>query len=665
MRQDRMTIPVNEGLARTRRRTLAGVTSRVLAVIAAAVVAGGTALPGVAVAEPEGDMSLANSPTLNLRTVGIDSTISLYGIEGQQTLSIPVQPGLVPTELVATLALPVNALGGTLEVSQDERIISRVPLPPDQAPITIPLAGARIVDNAVTVLLRSYLTLPEGYCVFDASNPLRLAGTEVRYTGQELAPATVADFLPPVLQRLTLAVPPNPSRAESDAAVRLATATVARYGPQRTEIDLISTDGALRPPVPLERQIVIREGEAPGVRLEGPNAVPALLVTGSPADLENQARLLSSDLSKLAVASSAVAGPLATAPQLPSDRTTIRKLGQPGVNATSLVNPRVTVPLDQTRIGRPVKDVRVHLQGSYTPLPEGLAGQVTVSVAGEMLARWATEPSGLIDRWIDVPERVLERYTNLDIAVDVAGNTGRCGEFQPITLTIDGESAVETTLAGPPAPAGFQSLPQALMPRVEVGIDEGLDNLRRAVRIVTGLQRLSGLPFDTVVVSPGDAIASAEPAIVVSPEGWNDDRIALPVTVDADGVITVESVDGSGNSSTLALDPEVGFGSLQTVYTGGRTVLVATSSNAPAELDRLLTWLDSDVNRWSGLTGNAVVSMPGREPIQLTTPAAEAPTAASADRTRLYLALGVGALALAVLGAALIVLRGRRSRGQQ
>ena len=69
--------------------------------VLAVVIAGGTALSGVAVAEPEGDMSLANSPTLSLRTVGIDSTISLYGIEGQQTLSIPVQPGLVPTELVA------------------------------------------------------------------------------------------------------------------------------------------------------------------------------------------------------------------------------------------------------------------------------------------------------------------------------------------------------------------------------------------------------------------------------------------------------------------------------------------------------------------------------------------------------------------------------------
>lgn len=662
MTQDRMRIRV----VLTQRNGLAHVASRLLPTVAAVVVAAGAALPGVALSEPESATSLADSPTLSLREVGINSTISLYGIEGQQTLSLPIQPGLTPTELVATLTLPVNALGGTLEVSQDERIISRVPLPPDQAPITIPLAGARIVDNAVTLLLRSYLTLPDGYCVFDASNPLRLVGTEVRFSGQELAPTTVADFLPPVLQRLTLAVRSNPSRAESDAAIHLATATVARYGPQRTVIDIISADGVLSPPAPLERQIVIREGDQPGLRLEGPNAVPALLLGGSPADLANQVRLLSSDLSELAVRSSAVAGPLAAVPQLPSDRTTIRKLGQPGVNATALVNPRVTVPLDQTRIGRSVSGVRVHLQGHYTPLPGGLAGQVTVSVAGETLARWATEPSGQIDRWIDVPERLLERYVNLDIAVDAAGNTGRCGEFQPITLTVDGESAVETKLASPPSPAGFQSLPQALMPRIEVGIDVGFDNLRRAIRIVTGLQRLSGLPFDTEVVSRGDAIASANPAIVVSSDGWNEDRIALPVMVDADGVITVENLDGTGTSSTLTLDPAVGFGSLQTLHTGGRTLLVATSSNAPAELDRLLTWLDSDVNRWSELTGDAVVSMPGREPIELTTPAAaESTAAASADRKNLYLAIGIGSLALVGLGATLIVLRGRRSRGER
>ena len=164
-------------------------------------------------------------------------------------------------------------------------------------------------------------------------------------------------------------------------------------------------------------------------------------------------------------------------------------------------------------------------------------------------------------------------------------------------------------------------------------------------------------------MSRGDAIASANPAIVVSPQGWDDESITLPVTVDADGVITVENVDGSGNSSTLALDPVVGFGSLQTLYTGGRTLLVATSSGAPAELDRLLIWLDSDVGRWSGLTGNVVVSMQGREPIQLTTTAAAADEVPGGDRRTLYLAIGAGALAVALLGAGLVVAR-RRSRDQ-
>lgn len=640
------------------------VTARMMPLLAAAIVVAGTALPGVAHAEPE-DPSLASSPTLNLRTLGADPTISLYGVQGAQTLTIPVPPGLVPAELTATVQMPVNARGGTLEVTQQDRTISRVPLPPDQAPITVPLAGARIVDNAVTVLLTDYLTLPDGYCVYDPTNPLRLVNVDVRYTGLERAPTAIADFVPPVLRKLTLFVPPKPSKPEADAAVRLATATVAQFGLQRPDVDVVATDGGALPlPQPLERQIVIREGDAPGLSLQGPNAVPALVISGSAGELTNQARLLSSDISKLAVRSKAVVGPLSRTPQLPGDLTTIRQLGQPGVNATSLVNPRVTIPLDQTRLGRSVHGVRVHLQGSYTPLPASIAGQVVVSIGGQTIARWATEASGSIDRWIDVPDRLLQRYTNLDVEVNAAGNTGRCGEFQPITLTIDGETPVESKLAKPPVPLGFQSLPQALMPRVEVGIDDGLDNLRRAVLILTGLQRLSARPFDTAVVSREDAIASPNPAVIVSADEWDDERITLPVAENADGVISVENVDGSGDSSTLTLDPRIGFGSLQTVYSGGRTVLVATSTDAPQELDRLLGWLDSDIGRWSGLSGNALVAIPGRDPVELTTQAALQPeAAATGDRKGLFLGISAGVVALTVLVGALIALRARRSRG--
>ncbi len=643
-------------------------TARPFSLIAAVLVVAVAPFSGVASAEPEGDTSLANSPSLSLRTLGGDPTIALYGVEGVQTVSIPVQPGLLPTELDSTALLPVNAVGGTVEVSQDDRVISRVPLPADRGRFAIPLVGARVVDNAVTVLVRSFLSLPDGYCVFDANNPLRLTDTEVRYAGQELAPATIADFLPPVLRKLTLFVPREPSPAESDAAVRLATATVARYGTQRTEVDIVEDDGAAVPaPQPLERQIIVREGGAPGLSLQGPNTVRALLISGAAGDLANQARLLSSELSRLAVQSAAVAGPLSAVPRLAGDRTTIRGLGQPGVNATAQVNPRVTIPLDQTRMGRSVRGVRVHLQGSYTPLPAAIAGRIVVSIGGEVLDQWAAEPSGVIDRWVDVPDRLLQRYTNLDVALNAAGNTGRCGEFQPITLNIDGESPVESAPADPPIPLGFQSLPQALMPRIEIGIGDGTSvafaDLRRAVLILTGLQRLSGLPFDTAVVSAAEATASTNPAIVVSADGWNDESVTLPVAVDSEGVITVENIDGTGGSTTLALDPLVGFGSLQTFYSGGRTLLVATSTDTPGELDRLLQWLDADATRWSGLQGNALIAVPGRDVIQLTTPEAVEPTAAAEDRGGRYLVIGGVVAALVVVGAAAMALRARRSRG--
>ncbi|MBN3512999.1 hypothetical protein JYB55_29640 [Mycolicibacterium septicum] len=636
-----------------------------LPLLAAAMIVAGTALPAVASAAPEDEISLVNSPTLNLRTLGANPDIALYGIQGSQTLTIPVPRGLIPAELVAMVQLPVNTRGGTLEVTQDQRVLSRVPLPPDQAPITVPLTGARVVENAVTVQLNSYLTMPDGYCAYDPTNPLRLMDSDVRFTGLEQPPTVIADFLPPVLSKLTLFVPPNPSQSESDAAIRIATAVVARYGLQRPSVDIVTTDGGpVASPQPLERQVIVREGEAPGLSLLGPNAVPALLISGPAGEVTNQARLLSSDISKLAVQSKAVVGPLSNTPQLPSDHTTIRQLGQPGVNATALVNPRVTVPLDQTRLGRAVHDVRVHLQGAYTPLPASIAGQVVVSIGGQTIDRWPTEANGRIDRWVDVPDWLLQRYTNVDIAIDAAGNTGRCGEFQPITLTIDGETPVESKLAKPPVPTGFQSLPQALMPRVEVGMDPGFANLSRAVQILTGLQRLSSRPFEAEVRSLADAVASPNPALLISADGWSDERIALPVAVNSDGLITVENVDGSGKSSTLTLDPKVGFGSLQTVYTGGRSVLIATSSGAPGELDRLLGWLGADVPRWSGLSGNAVLAMPGRVPFSLTTPAAHPESATATDHKSLRLWVGAGVVILAALGAGLVVLRGRRSRGQ-
>jgi hypothetical protein len=121
-------------------------------------------------------------------------------------------------------------------------------------------------------------------------------------------------------------------------------------------------------------------------------------------------------------------------------------------------------------------------------------------VGGETIDTWSVDDKHLIDRWVDVPDRLLQRYTTLGISLNVAGNTGRCGEFQPLTLTIDGASVVQSSEADPPVPAGLQSLPQAFMPRVLVGIGpDAFADTVRAAAIVVAMQRLSALPIDPAV----------------------------------------------------------------------------------------------------------------------------------------------------------------------
>ncbi len=601
--------------------------------------------------------------------MGFDPTLSFYGLQGTQSLTIPVPPGMVPSELRAVVEMPPDIRAGSIAAIQDNRTISRVELPgPDQSPIAIPLAGTEVRDNAVTVQLRVYLVAPEGFCAADPSIPLRLNNTTISFAGTELPPTTVADFLPPILQKLTLFLPRMPSQAESDAVVRLTAAVVAHYGKQYTDVTVAAlADSANTPPAPsqpLERQIVVREGPASGLTLRGAAGVPSLLISGPGNELANQSRLLSSNLSGLALSSKAVVGPLNNSAQLPPDWTTLRELGQPGVNATALANPIVTIGLDQTRVGRTAHNVRVHLRGSYTPLPSSLNGQVVVSVGADTVDRWAADPSGSIDRWVDVPDRVLLRYTNLGVAINAAGNTGRCGEFQPITLTIDGDSVVQTTAATPPVPRGFQSLPQALMPRVQVGIgpektDGAFADTVRAVAVLEGLQRLSALPIDTAVMPLQKAIDSVNPSVLISADSWDHPDITLPVASKGGGTLSVAAIDGDGAPATLTLAPGLLFGSLQTVFDGKRSLLIATSNGAPAQLDGLLTWLNTDPRHWSRLSGDAVIAPPGRDPLVVGAQPPRAEVAKGSDDSLVWW-VGAGIVAFVAIGSGLIFLRSRQ-----
>lgn len=568
--------------------------------------------------------AVIDSPTLSLADLGLPQNVAFYGGPQtfQTTLTFPVLRGLAPVALNATLQLPVNLQFGNLIVTQGDRMISRIDLPlAGQVPVVVPLAGAEVSDETASVTLVATMAPVGDYC-WDRDDSFQLMDGSIAFAGVEQIPATVAAFLPPALRQLTIALPQRPSQAESNTAVQLAAAAVSKYRGQNIGILVVplpeGADTLPDPSAPLARQIVVKEGPNPGLELVGAG-VPALRIRGQGSELASQAKLLTDSFASLALGPRVQAGALQLRTILAGGEATLAQLGQPQL-ASAALWPQVTIAIDQTRFGRAVRGVRLHLQGSYTPVPAAFGGEVKVTVGNETIARWPSEPGGVIDRWVEIPDRLLNRVTGVSVAVVTTGYHGRCGDYLPIQLEIGGSSLVQVSPANPPIPQGFQSVPQALMPRIQVGLGDAdtFTDTVRAVQIVAGLQKLSVVGLSTDVTTLKQASAGADPAILISADGWSDKSIRLPVTSEK-GQITLDVNDSDGKPTTLTLDPAVQFGSLQTVFDGKRALLVATSNGAAGQLDALLQWLSADPRRWPDLDGKAAVLVAGQLPVTVPT----------------------------------------------
>lgn len=634
------------------------------------------AAPANAPAAPGPGGALVDAPTLSWRDVGAAPTISFYGETSTTSVSFRVPFGVTPTAINATVDLPFAMRSGLLTVMQDDRLISKVGLPlGDLAPIVIPLPGVEVIDGRVSLEMTLTSLADDRYCL-DDFNPVTLINGSVSFAGREAPPTSIADFVPGVLRKITIAVPQKPTLAESDAAVKLAAALVGRYRTQSPEVLVVPLNGDATtidaPSIPLERQFVIKEGPEAGLSLQGTGGVPQLLISGPPNTLANQVRLLTDSSLDMAVGKRAVAEQLHTAPAFPGNVTTLDQLGQQTLSASG-VSPQVGIALDQTMFGHSTQGYRVHLLGSYTPLPSNYSGQLTATVNNETIDSWAPDNAGVIDRWVSIPDRLVNRYTSLRVTLNTTGNTGRCNEWRPATLTIQGNTVVETSPALPPIPPGFGSLPQALMPTMKVGIREGdFPDTSRAITIVNGLQRLSVMPLGTEVTTVEQALSVRDPAVIVAADGWTDTAITLPVNA-ADGRITLDGREPGDPATTVILDPGVRFGSLQTVFDGRRSLLIATSNGDATRLDELLRWLSSEPKRWTQLRGNALVDFPGREPASVSGrmstdvggPAGEVESydAGDGDYTGSSAWWAAGAvILLGAAGAVAIALNARRSR---
>lgn len=582
----------------------------------------------------------AGSTTLALEDLGSSNTIWFDARRDITTSSISftVPRGMATATLNATLEIPVNLSFGALTVTQGERTISRMKLPAeDQAALVIPLPGVEVFDNWASVTLTVTAVPFEDYYCWDPQAPIRLVNSSITFSGNEVAPTTVAEFLPPTLRGLTITVPAKPSQSESQAAIQLAAAMATRYGWQKTAINVVPLlpEGAttLPPPSLGERQIIVRESQdegALGLSLQpNPGALPALLISGPGEELTNQTRLLTDASLPYALSSKAVAGPLTTEQKPAGASATLEELKQTRLTAESL-RPEVNIKVDQSLFGQTLDGMRIHLIGSYTPLTENFNGEMTAAVGEEIIDRWPVNAEGVIDRWVDIPNTLVDRITTLKVRLQTDGDPGRCNDYLNMALRIDGSTMVEAKRASPPVPPGFRSLPQALMPRVQIGIgDDLLGDTIRAAQIIVGLQRNSAVPLLTTVTTLRQAIESRDPAVLISAGGWTDETFALPFSADQ-GRVTIQAFNEAGEPVSMTLEPAINFGSLQTLFDGQRSILIATSNGSPAQLDELLRWLSAKPGRWSDLDGRAIISVPGNEPVVVPNRRADLPTQSDA-----------------------------------
>lgn len=603
-------------------------------------------------------------PPLNMRELGSSPTISFPGQQGEVSLSLAVPQGLTPTEIRGTAQFPTFVTGGTVDVLQEGRLISRTPIDAAvNSPIALPLRGIRVERNAADLVLRTYLRTA-GSCLFDDRSGFSIRSSTVSYSGREATPETVADFLPPILRKLTIFVPDDVQPGEGAAAVALATAIVANYGSATVDVEVASMRRGSAAPEPeagpLERQVVISTTMPAGLSL-GPGAGwPVLRIGGSAEELPAQVEFLASDLSSIAVSSAAVAGPPFAAPQLAPAVSSLADLGVGDQLVTSSGWPSISFGIDQARLGRPSKDVRLQLSGTYTPL----GGQISVSVGQRVIASWPADASGSYNQWVDVPADVLGRYTEVSVTYNHGDVGEECGSGVRTSLSLSSAGEVRSEPADPPTPPGFASLPQALMPRTSLAwTNGGVADVARAVEIMSGLQRLSAVRLGVDMVSVDDAMASSAPAVIIAADGRGLPELTLPVTADGQ---TLTVLNADGKPSNVVLTPGVRFGSLQVARDAGRTVLVATSTRDAADLDAVLRRLSADPDRWSALSGVALLQVSGQEPVVVPGDGQSQPADSSSTGTSWVTVtlVAVGIAVAAALVATLVLRRRRRAHAE-
>ena len=568
---------------------------------------------GTAYAQPDNstDPPAAANVRLDWPTLGLKPEVFL-GANSSTDFTIPVPPGLTPSRLQGVIHAPMNIDAGFLEISDgDGRFLAAVELPPPASaqavtPFDVDVSAARLRTSKADL---SFNVRPRDNAA-EFCGPLQqlsLSDLATVFTGTESPATTIANFFPPVLERVTIYTPTNSDAAEQQSALMLVTTLARLYNSQPVAITVVAQPrGATPPPAAqLERAVVVESGGPVGLTVERAGSPDAYLrIFGSGDELSAQASLLVNQLQSLAQTPASRIDQAGSDAPLSGDTLTFSQLNVSGKTEV-LRTGSLTIGVDRAALGAGrVDSVQVHLLADYTPVPKDDAASVVIRSNGIVVYRTALDNTGVLDAKFDLERPTFGQGINLDFALTYTPHEA-CGPLiAPINFQVDPRSTLTMQRGGPPL-NGFGAFPSEFSPSFMVALDGSDPNqLSYAARVAAAIARLTSTQLTPQIVDLKTAAEADTGALIVAnSKAIGQSTLNPPVGGDGTAVDV-------GLSTELRADIDDGLGSIQAFadQPRNRSVVLVTTTASWSLVDPLFDYIDGLDGGWSALTGDVLAA---------------------------------------------------------
>lgn len=567
--------------------------------------------------DPAAPAPAPDALVLSWRQLGLADKLEISP-KAVATVEVPKPQGLAPMLITGEVLSPTGAAGRIDVLDSGGSTLGNIALTGDgvTAPFTVDIAAAGPLPGPLKLsFVQRGTASPADGCA--GSAPVTLTKLATTYTGPAPALRTVADFLPDYLDQITIAVGPEPSLAEQQAALTLVAELTALYRPMPVRIDVDTS--ATPPPAGdsrTRRTISIQAGDRPVLAVENPDSPAAVLViSGSDTELTQQVELFTDRRFELAQNPTAAVTSVTKTMPTPTDTMSFAELGITA-QATVMGTDTVYVGFDTTKFGVGQLDgAQFRLITEYTPVTAG-EGTVIVRSGSDILASGVLDRSGVTELSGEIPAANISSTIGLALEIRYTPAGGECA-FGGMTFSIDPTSTI-TAVPGAKNRGGFTMLPMAFTPELDVAIERP-DQIRYAAQAINLMGQQSAVTLQPTITSLDEAAKRGVGLLAVA-SGEQLQRVGMRSPLLMSGARAV----GVNGATVTDIDPGGTLGIVQTFSHNERVVLTIDSTGSAELADRTLDSIRGLDGGWSALAGDVVATGTSGKVVNLTMAAGSA-----------------------------------------